>query len=218
MRQFFSLTLNLKLEAATVKIPSFPWANHNRTSAASPSDHQRPNMNVPGVGGVLPRLASGARLAAEAGRGYRPRWRPARTVSSFTGDGMKPMSQPSFTRRPIHQLLSYFSWNFDRWYLNHVYHVCCQWFMTWPLTMDLVRLKVAQKAMERVMIGVSLRDHVRNYEIRGRTNVSDKARSLCWWGHKVRKWRLQAGRPYFVVETNFEMRDTFILPKLISKE
>jgi hypothetical protein len=36
-----------------------------------------------------------------------------RRVSSFTGDGMKPTSLPSFTSRPIHQLLSYFSCNYN---------------------------------------------------------------------------------------------------------
>lgn len=34
----------------------------------------------------------------------------SRRFSSFTGLGMKPTSQPSLTSRPIHQLLSYFSW------------------------------------------------------------------------------------------------------------
>lgn len=34
-------------------------------------------------------------------------WR-IRVFSSFTGLGMKPISQPSFTRRPIHQSLLYF--------------------------------------------------------------------------------------------------------------
>lgn len=31
-----------------------------------------------------------------------------RVLSSFTGLGMKPTSHPSFTKRPIHQLLLYF--------------------------------------------------------------------------------------------------------------
>ena len=30
--------------------------------------------------------------------------------SNLRGDGMNPTSHPSFTRRPIHQLLSYFSY------------------------------------------------------------------------------------------------------------
>lgn len=35
-----------------------------------------------------------------------------RICSSLTGLGMNPTSQPSLTNRPIHQLLSYFSWKF----------------------------------------------------------------------------------------------------------
>lgn len=37
-----------------------------------------------------------------------------RRSSSLAGDGMKPTSEPSFTRRPIHQLLSYFSCEHQR--------------------------------------------------------------------------------------------------------
>ncbi|KAI8440001.1 hypothetical protein MSG28_001439 [Choristoneura fumiferana] len=41
---------------------------------------------------------------------------------------------------------------------------------TWALTMGLMRkLKVTQRAMERTMLGVSLRDRIRNDDIRSRT-------------------------------------------------
>ncbi|CAH2239277.1 jg21904 [Pararge aegeria aegeria] len=45
---------------------------------------------------------------------------------------------------------------------------------TWSLTMGLIRrLRVTQRAMERSMLGVSLRDRIRNVEIRRRTRVTD---------------------------------------------
>ena len=64
---------------------------------------------------------------------------------------------------------------------------------TWPLTATLIRrLKVAQRAMERIMLGISLRDKVRNTIIRERTKVVDvgyRAAKLKWaWaGHVCRR-------------------------------
>ncbi|CAH2243828.1 jg23213 [Pararge aegeria aegeria] len=44
---------------------------------------------------------------------------------------------------------------------------------TWPLTMGLIRrLRVTQRAMERAMLGVSLRDQIRNDVIRRRIRVA----------------------------------------------
>ncbi|XP_052737833.1 putative uncharacterized transposon-derived protein F52C9.6 isoform X1 [Bicyclus anynana] len=77
---------------------------------------------------------------------------------------------------------------------------------TWSLTMGLIRrLRVTQRAMERAMLGVSLRDRIRNEEIRRRTKVTDIAQrvaKLKWqwaghivqrgdgrWGPKVLEWR-----------------------------
>ncbi|KAJ8706628.1 hypothetical protein PYW07_012706 [Mythimna separata] len=82
---------------------------------------------------------------------------------------------------------------------------------TWSLTMGLIRrLKVTQRGMERAMLGVSLRDHMRNEDIRKRTKVTDIARSIAklkwqWaghiarrtdgrWGRKVLEWRPRTGR------------------------
>ncbi|XP_045505544.1 uncharacterized protein LOC123701954 [Colias croceus] len=60
---------------------------------------------------------------------------------------------------------------------------------TWPLTLGLVhKLSVAQRAMERAMLGVSLRDRIRNEEIRRRTGVTDIARRIKrFWngGHEL---------------------------------
>ncbi|KAI8421549.1 hypothetical protein MSG28_009582 [Choristoneura fumiferana] len=69
---------------------------------------------------------------------------------------------------------------------------------------------VAQRAMERAMLGVSLRDRIRNEEIRRRTRVTDIAKrisSLKWqwaghiarradgrWGRKVLEWRPRIGK------------------------
>jgi hypothetical protein len=51
---------------------------------------------------------------------------------------------------------------------------------TWPLTMGLIRrLNVTQRAMERAMLGVSLRDRIRNDENRKRTKVTDVAPTNC---------------------------------------
>ncbi|KAJ8711218.1 hypothetical protein PYW07_008460 [Mythimna separata] len=72
------------------------------------------------------------------------------------------------------------------------------------------RPKVTQRAMERAMLGVSLRDHIRNEDIRKRTKVTDIARRIAklkwqWtghiarktdgrWGRKVLEWRPRTGR------------------------
>ncbi|CAG9093618.1 unnamed protein product [Plutella xylostella] len=51
---------------------------------------------------------------------------------------------------------------------------------TWTLTVGLVhRFKVAQRAMERAMLGVSLMDRIRNEVIRQRTKVTDIAVKIC---------------------------------------
>jgi hypothetical protein len=72
------------------------------------------------------------------------------------------------------------------------------------------RLNVTQRAMERAKLGVSLRDRIRNYEIRKRTKVIDIARRIAdlkwqWSGYIVRRtdgpwcgkgleWRLRTER------------------------
>ncbi|RVE40206.1 hypothetical protein evm_015144 [Chilo suppressalis] len=72
------------------------------------------------------------------------------------------------------------------------------------------RLKVTQRAMERAMLRVSLRDRIRNEEIRKRTKVTDIAHriaNLKWqwaghiarrtdgrWGGKVLEWRPRTGK------------------------
>ncbi|CAH2235766.1 jg7624 [Pararge aegeria aegeria] len=72
--------------------------------------------------------------------------------------------------------------------------------------MGLVRkLRVTQRAMERAMLGVSLRDQIRNEEIRRRTRITDMAQRVAKlkgqcaghkarrtdgrWGLKVLEWR-----------------------------
>jgi hypothetical protein len=82
---------------------------------------------------------------------------------------------------------------------------------TWPLTISLIRrLNVTQRAMERAMLGVFLRDRIRNDEIRKRTKVTDIARRIAdlkwqWaghiarrtdgrWGGKVLEWRPRTGK------------------------
>ena len=46
----------------------------------------------------------------------------------------------------------------------------------WPLNVGLIKkLRVAQRAMERAMLGVSLRDMIRNTVIRKKTGVTDIA-------------------------------------------
>ncbi|KAA5634901.1 hypothetical protein F3G63_34400 [Pseudomonas aeruginosa] len=81
---------------------------------------------------------------------------------------------------------------------------------TWTLTAGLAhKLRVAQRAMERAMYGISLRDKIRNEEIRRRTKVDDialKVSRLKWqwaghicrasdarWGRKVLEWRPRMG-------------------------
>ncbi|CAH2236485.1 jg21245 [Pararge aegeria aegeria] len=54
------------------------------------------------------------------------------------------------------------------------------------------RLRVTQRAMERTMLGVSLRDQIRNMEIRRRTRVTDIAQRVAklkwqWAAHIVRR-------------------------------
>ncbi|CAH2260552.1 jg18260 [Pararge aegeria aegeria] len=54
------------------------------------------------------------------------------------------------------------------------------------------RLRVTQRAMERAMLGVSLRDRIRNVEIRRRTRVTDIAQRVAklkwqWADHLVRR-------------------------------
>ncbi|CAH2266686.1 jg19836 [Pararge aegeria aegeria] len=72
------------------------------------------------------------------------------------------------------------------------------------------RPRVTQRAMERAMLGVSLRDQIRNEEIRRRTRVTDIAQrvaKLKWqwaghvarrtdgrWGLKVLEWRPRTGK------------------------
>ena len=82
---------------------------------------------------------------------------------------------------------------------------------TWSLTADLLeKLRVTQRAMERAMLGVSLRDKIRNEDIRRRTKVTDIAFRVCrlkwqWaghiarrtdnrWGRKVLEWRPRIGK------------------------
>ncbi|CAH2266074.1 jg17600 [Pararge aegeria aegeria] len=82
---------------------------------------------------------------------------------------------------------------------------------TWSLSMALIRrLRVTQRAMERAMLGVYLRDQIRNEEIHRRTRVTDIARrvaKLKWqwaghmarrtdgrWGLKMLEWRPRTGK------------------------
>jgi hypothetical protein len=64
---------------------------------------------------------------------------------------------------------------------------------TWTLTARLVhKFKGAQRAMERAMFGVSLRDRIRNQVIWQRTKVIDIAHRISmlkwqWAGHISRK-------------------------------
>ncbi|CAH2244793.1 jg5144 [Pararge aegeria aegeria] len=72
------------------------------------------------------------------------------------------------------------------------------------------RLRGTQRAMERAMLGVSLRDQIRNEEIRRRTKLTEIAQRIAklkwqWaghiarrtdgrWGLKVLEWRLRTGK------------------------
>ncbi|CAH2207771.1 jg3037 [Pararge aegeria aegeria] len=72
------------------------------------------------------------------------------------------------------------------------------------------RLRVTQRAMERAMLGVSLRNRIRNVEIRRRTKVTDitqRVAKLKWqwaghivrrkdgrWGPKVLEWQPRTGK------------------------
>ncbi|CAH2261736.1 jg7601, partial [Pararge aegeria aegeria] len=60
---------------------------------------------------------------------------------------------------------------------------------TWTLTVDLIqKFKVVQRAMEQAMLGISLRDKIRNNEIRRRTKVTDIAQRISKLaGHVCRK-------------------------------
>ena len=54
------------------------------------------------------------------------------------------------------------------------------------------KLRITQRAMESAMLGVSLRDRLRNEYIRKRTKVTDIALRICklkwqWAGHIARK-------------------------------
>ncbi|CAH2244465.1 jg15944 [Pararge aegeria aegeria] len=50
---------------------------------------------------------------------------------------------------------------------------------TWTLTVDLIhKFKVAQRAMKRAMLGISLRDRNRHDEIRRKTKVTDIAQRI----------------------------------------
>ncbi|CAG9788817.1 unnamed protein product [Diatraea saccharalis] len=90
-----------------------------------------------------------------------------------------------------------------------VFNQCVLPVMT--LTARLVhKLKVAQRAMERAMLGVSLRDRIKNEVIRQRTKVIDIAHrisKLKWqwaghisrrtdnrWGKRVLEWRPRLGK------------------------
>jgi hypothetical protein len=64
---------------------------------------------------------------------------------------------------------------------------------TMTLTANTIhKLKCTQRAMERQMLGISLRDKIRNEEIRRRTKVTDKADRIAklkwqWAGHVARQ-------------------------------
>ncbi|CAH2235947.1 jg24492 [Pararge aegeria aegeria] len=88
------------------------------------------------------------------------------------------------------------------------------WFRNMIANYNLIRRpRVTQRAMERTMLGVSLRDQIRNLEIRRRTRVIDiallrlRVAKLKWqwaghivrrkvgrWGPKVLEWQPRTGK------------------------
>ena len=74
---------------------------------------------------------------------------------------------------------------------------------TWATTKrEEQRLLTSQRAMERSMLGISLRDHIRNEEIRRRSGVKDviaeyRQAKLRWAGHVARftERKRPLGRP-----------------------
>lgn len=93
-----------------------------------------------------------------------------------------------------------------------VYNKCVLPVMTYGLeTMTMTarsvnRLRVSQRAMERAMMGISLRDHIRNEDIRRQTRITDIVERIAnskwsWAGHLARqseeRWakRLLCWRP-----------------------
>lgn len=114
---------------ARTHAPLWAWHLH----ASSPPIHQLPGSSLVHLFKVNPffsrriRERSFCRLLLERPFAARPSslthpWkRPlfcscwSRMFSSFSGLGMKPMSQPSFTRRPIHQSLLNFYGLWETW-------------------------------------------------------------------------------------------------------
>ena len=101
-----------------------------------------------------------------------------------------------------------FSSNIPQCLKTQVYDQCVSPVMTygtetWSLNVGLIsRLKVAQRAMERAMLGISLRDRIRNTKIRRRTGVTDIARRINtlkwqWAGHIARRTDNRWGRKVF---------------------
>ena len=109
---------------------------------------------------------------------------------------------------------------------------------SWTLTVRLVhQFKVAQRAMERAMLGVTLMDKIRNEVICQSTKVADIAErisKLKWqwaghisrrtdnrWGRRVLEWRPRLGKrsvgrpPHSGLEFNFldlaNMKHIFVL-------
>ncbi|CAH2233327.1 jg6241 [Pararge aegeria aegeria] len=99
-------------------------------------------------------------------------------------------------------------------YYAKVFEQCVLPVMTngsWSLTRGIIRrLSITQRAMERAMLWVSLRDQMTNKEIRRRNRVTDIAQrvaKLKWkwaghiarrtdgrWGLKVLEWRPRNGK------------------------